>query len=213
MVSFLSPRVGAFASLAVAAGLVWMPKLGGRGSAPAASAAQLPAIPVQVGQWQGRPLTVGNRVLEILETDNVSLMEYRLEAGQPVWLAYVAGFGNRAAFHPPEICYVGSHYEVLERGPINVDVNGHPRRFMRLLIGQNNERYEAWYWFTANGRVTHNYYQQQVWLLQDTIRGRHSSGTLVRLSTPANDQAASHQRLLDFSKAWESALKVEGGDV
>ncbi len=43
-----------------------------------ASSAQLKrtwSMPQAVGSWQGRSLAVGNRVIEILETDNVSLME------------------------------------------------------------------------------------------------------------------------------------------
>ena len=78
---------------------------------------------------------------------------------------------------------------------------------MRLVIGQDKQRYEAWYWFTADGRVTSSYYQQQGWLLFDAIRGRHSSGTLVRISTPLEDPQAAHERLANFVDAWEAAEK------
>lgn len=201
------PRAGAFACLAVAAGFLWAPKLDQKQPGLSSAAAVFPAIPVQVGQWQGRALAVGDRVIEILETDAVSLMEYKRAAGHPVWLAYVAGFGNRAAFHPPEICYVGSHYEVLERGPITISINGQSQQLMRLVIGQDKARYEAWYWFTANDRVTPSYYQQQWWLLLGTIKGSHSSGTLVRISTLLDDSQATHERLLDFAANWNAATK------
>ena len=117
----------------------------------------VPPPPTHLGLWTGQPLDVDQRAVEILETDDVSLMEYRLGDEPPVWFSQVAGFGKRAAFHPPELCYIGSHFEVLDRGPITVTVNGQPRRLMRLVIGQSGARYEAWYWFTARDRVTPNY--------------------------------------------------------
>ena len=176
---------------------------------PALLSVETSQAPAAIGPWQGAPLAVGDRVVDILETDDVTLMEYRRAPGEtPVWLAKVAGFGNRAAFHPPELCYVGSHFEVLERGPVDVTVNGRPRRLMRLMIGQDARRYEAWYWFTANGRITPNYYHQQWWLMQDAVKGRRGSGTLVRISTPVDaTPQASFDRLLTFVGEWD---KVDG---
>jgi len=201
----MNPRAACFIVLAASAGLLWAGRPSRAALAPAAgqSAALAPAA---VGPWNGTPIPVDQRAVQILETDDVALMEYRLEGGSPVWFAKVAGFGNRAAFHPPELCYVGSHFEVLERSPMAVTVNGHPRRVMRLLIGQDGQRYEAWYWFTAGGRMTPSYYQQQWWLMLDTIRRQTASGTLVRISTPLQDGAeASHQRLLAFVNAWDTS--------
>ena len=189
----VSPHTVALAVLALSAGALWA---GQRAATTTEQAVSAP--PERFGLWAGKPLEVDQRAVEILETDDVSLMEYRLGDEPPVWFSQVAGFGKRAAFHPPELCYIGSHFEVLERGPITVMVNGNPRRLMRLVIGQGKESYEAWYWFTANDRVTPNYYQQQLWLVMDAIKRKPMSGTLVRISTAADDAAASHRRLLAF---------------
>ncbi len=160
-------------------------------------------MPLTLGSWQGSVILVDAKTIAILETNAVALMEYRRGSESPIWLARVEGFGKRAAFHPPELCYVGSHYEVLERAPLTVMVKGKPTRVMRLLIGLKEQRFEAWYWFTANGRVTPNYYQQQWWLVLDAVRGIPSSGTLVRISTLEDDPTRSHQRLQDFMSALE----------
>ena len=200
----MTPRTLSFIALVTAVVLLWA----GRPSR-AASALGVPEavlIPAAVGAWSGKRLPVVDRAVQILETDEVALMEYRRGQESPVWLAHVAGFGNRAAFHPPELCYVGSHFEVLERGPITVRVNGRSRRLMRLVIGQDGQRYEAWYWFTAADRMTPSYYQQQAWLVLDTIRRRPASGTLVRISTPISDgDERSHERLLAFVNAWDAS--------
>jgi EpsI family protein len=185
--------------LALSASVLWAAQ---RAPSPAAGPSALP-VPERVGLWTGRPIEVPHRSLEILETDDVALMEYRLGQEPPLWFARVAGFGKRAAFHPPELCYVGSHFEVLERGPVDVFVNGKEQRVMRLLLAKGQERVETWYWFTANDRVTPNYYQQQLWLLADLIRRRPASGTLVRISTPVEAPESASRRLLAFVASWD----------
>lgn len=199
--SLRTPQLAALALLAVCAWLGWA------GRVPSARPADTPPVADRLGPWVGTALAVEPSAGKLWETDEVSLREYRLGKEPPVWFARVAGFGNRAAFHPPEICYVGSHFEVLERGPLSIIVNGAERRLMRLVIGQGKERFEAWYWFTANDRVTPNYYQQQLWLVMDTIRRKPMSGTLVRILTPLEDAGIARRRLLAFVTALEAPAR------
>jgi len=188
--------------LGALAALTW--SAGARGrmvlSAPAAPV----PVELELGLWSGTRLPVDARARELLETDELSLMEYRMGQEPPVWLGRVAGFGSRAAFHPPELRSVGSHVEVLERQPLTVLVHGRSLDLMRLVIGQDGQQYEAWYWFTANGRVTPSYYRQQLWLVLDAIHGRPMSGTLVRISTSADDPKAARRRLLAFLTAFQT---------
>lgn len=196
---FIRPQIVAWLALILSAGFVWA----GPSRAGASSEVTSP-VPAVVGRWVGTSLDTPPNAVEILETSDVSLMEYRAEGEPPLWLAQVGGVGRRAAFHPPELCYVGSHYEVLERGQITIPVRGEARRVMRLVIGRGAVRYEAWYWLTANGRMTPSYYQQQWWMLTDAIRGRPMAGTLVRITTPLDDPSRSRDRLLGFVEAFES---------
>ena len=196
---FGGPPSVALLLFALTIGLLWL----GQTTAKATIIVTAP-VPHQLGLWTGRPLEVTARAREILETDDVALMEYRLGAEPPVWLARVAGFGNRTAFHPPELCYVGSHFEVLERAPITVLVNGRIQRVMRLVIGRGGQRFEAWYWFTAGNQVSPSYYQQQAWLLLDAIRRKPVSGTLVRVSTLLDEPSSAHRRLLAFLISWDA---------
>ena len=204
----LNPRTTAFVVLASAAGLLWAGTL-----SPKLQEQSVSTVPGQVGLWHGQVIPVDEKTIEILETKDVALMEYRLGEEPPVWFVQVAGFGNRAAFHPPEICYVGSHYEVLERGPITVHVNGTDRTLMRLVVSQGSQRSEAWYWFTADQRVTSNYYQQQVWLMLDAVQQKPLSGTLVRISTPLEDASKTHRRLLAFMTSYDSAVRFQGQEL
>ena len=201
LAALIRPPAVALAVMASAAWLVWS----GSRTIPEPAIEKASIAPERLGLWHGKSVGVGQRALDILETDDVALMEYQLGAEPPVWFARVAGFGNRAAFHPPEICYVGSHYEVLERGPITVRINGSDRRVMRLVVGQGAERSEAWYWFTVNDRVTPNYYQQQMWLALQAVRHEPTSGTLVRISTRMDDPASANRRLLAFLTSFDAA--------
>ena len=209
----LRPRWLACCVLALTAGAVWL----GRGSAFSAAVPEHGRPPSEMGLWVGSQLSVDRRESELLKADQVSFMEYHLGNEPPVWLARVSGLGKRAAFHPPELCFVGSRFEVLERGPLTVLVKGLARRLTRLVIGlpvpsrtgrqtgRDGQRIEVWYWFTAGGRMSPSYYQQQAWLLADAIRGQRTSGTLVRISTPLTDPAGARRRLLAFVTAWEMA--------
>ena len=194
------PSALALGVLALAAWLLWSGQ-------PSVSLVPLSreAVPLTLGPWAGKPVQMDPRVFEILETKDVTVMEYRMGEEAPIWLAQVEGFGKRAAFHPPELCYVGSHFEVFERGPLEVVINGQQKRVMRLVVGQGRDQFEAWYWFTANGRVTPSYYQQQWWLMTDAIQRKPMAGTLVRISTLMEDVASSHRRLLAFATSLDAA--------
>lgn len=194
-------------ALVVVAGATWLMWAGSR-PAPSAGSVAAVVVPDQIGPWAGKPVPVEQRALDILETDDVILKEYRLgEADPPVWFALVAGFGNRAAFHPPELCFVGSHFQILKREPVTVMANGKSRDVMRLVIEQDGTQFESWYWFTANGKITPNYYQQQAWLVLKAIKQEPSSGTLVRISTTIDaDPDAARRRLLGFLTSFDASM-------
>ncbi len=184
----------------VAANLLPMPARVTSSERPTeATAFERASIPLHLGAWSGKHLEVDERTVDILETEDVALMEYtHPQATQPVWLAQVAGVGQRAAYHPPELCYIGSHFEVMEREPIQVKVQGKSVPVMRLVLSKKDQFFEAWYWFTAGERITVNYYEQQFWLVWSAFKGEKSEGSLVRISSLVDDKEATHERLKDF---------------
>lgn len=153
------------------------------------------------GLWTGTMLPNDPRSLAFLETDDVTLMEYRLGQEPPVRFARAGGIGTRAAFHLSELFGAGGDCTVLERGPITILINGQAHRVMRLVVAQHGQRREAWYWFTAGGRTTPSYLTQQCWLVMDALRRRPAAGTLVHISSPMEDPRAVNRRLLAFVTA------------
>ena len=168
---------------------------------PSPAPARAEAPQTLAGVWKGRVLPSDPRALSLLETDDVTLVEYRLGQEPPVWLVRVGGFGTRAAFHPPELCYVGSDFQIVERAPMTVLVAGGRHRVMRLVVAHDGERREAWYWFTADGRTTPSYLTQQLWLVADALRRLPAAGTLVHISSPMESPQAVGRRLLAFVAA------------
>lgn len=197
---FRQPSTLALLSLGLGGLLIWS-------RPPASGAAKpLPPLPQVVGGWQGTAEPVDARSLAILETDDVVVMTYRRDAEPPVWVSRVAGFGGRAAYHPPELCLVGSDFEILEREAMGVEAGGSTRRVVRLLFSKGAERFESWYWFTAGGRMTPSYLTQQLWLFINGVLRRPLSGTLVRISTRGDDPEETKLRLSHFLDSFYGTL-------
>ena len=205
--------LGPYLAVAVAIGacgwLVWV------GNAPLPAApASIAEVPTQLGLWSGTAIETDPRSIEILETQDVVLREFRLGDEPPVWFAQVAGFGQRAAYHPPELCYIGSDFEILEREKVSVFTNGNEQDVMRLVLDQEGQRYVTWYWFTAGERQTPNYYKQQLWLVWDAVQRNSMSGKLIRISTILDEPTAANRRLLAFATSLDhQSLQLARNDL
>lgn len=195
------------------AGLIYL----GQSKTDATSEIGLQDIPLTMGQWRGRDLNVSEKTYEILETKNVLMREYTNPGGERVWLAIVHCAGNRSAFHPPEICYIGGGTELLDKGVEKIEIPGnlpYTMRMNKLLMEGRGGKQIAWYWFTAGDRVTPNYSRQQCYILWDELRRNRSGGALVRVSTQVFDDGleGANQRGKDFIREIVPVLseKFEG---
>lgn len=157
----------------------------GQSRGSASSEIGLEDIPYTIGEWRGRDLSVSERTYALLETEDLLVREYTNPRGEQVWLAIVYCASNRSAFHPPEICYLGGGTELLDKGVIEIRDSAHflTMRVNKLLMEERAGKRVAWYWFTAGGRVTSNYYRQQCYILLDELRRNRGGGALVRVST------------------------------
>ena len=163
----------------------------GQSRGSASSEIGLQDIPYTIEEWRGRDLSVSERTYAILETENLLMREYTNPRGEQVWLAVVYCAGNRSAFHPPEICYLGGGTELLDKGVEKIEIRDSAHfltmRVNKLLMEERAGKQIAWYWFTAGDRVITNYYRQQCYILWDELRRNRSGGTLVRVSTRVID--------------------------
>lgn len=154
---------------------------------PAPSQIGLENIPVQIGGWKGKDIPISERVYKILETKDVLTREYSNARGGRVDLTIVYSGTSRAAFHPPEICYLGGGRELLNKNQEEIEIGGPGKnsrlRANKLLMKDKFGLEIAWYWFTAGSKVTENYYLQQCYFIRDELRRNPVGGSLIRVST------------------------------
>ena len=165
---------------------------------------------MRLGNWKGVEQSVDDRTKGLLGTDQVVIREYHNGESATVWLAIVWASENRSAFHPPELCYTGSDFELVEQGSAALQVASWEAQptVNRLLMTNRRQQLLAYYWFTAGDRLFTNYHRQQLQLVWNQICRRSSSGTLVRMSTPVDDigVAAAEQRLSEAASLVMSAM-------
>lgn len=146
-------------------------------------------IPSKLGEWKGEDIPIPERVYEILETKDVLMREYTNPNGERVVLMIVYSALNREAFHPPEICYLGGGRELLNKNLEMVEAGCPGKnsaiRANRLLMKDRFGKEIAWYWFTAGGKVTDNYYLQQCYFIWNELRRNPIGGSLIRVSARA----------------------------
>ena len=180
-------------------------------SASQSGVASIPAIPLRLGSWEGTDQAVDERTKGLLGTDQVLVREYRNSHGDAIWAAVVYAAENRSAFHPPELCYTSSNFELVEQGTSAVARNDRGDRPMvnRLLMTNRQQRLLAYYWFTAGDRFFTHYHSQQLQLVWNQIRRRPSGGTLVRISILIGEDgvASAEQRLSEIAALLMSAMQ------
>lgn len=165
---------------------------------------RLEDIPAELGEWKGKDIPIPERVYKILETKDVLTREYTNARGEKVDLVIVYSGASRAAFHPPEICYLGGGRELLNKNleTVETGVKGEDStlRTNRLLMKDKFGQEIAWYWFTVGSKVTENYYLQQCYFIWNELRRNPAGGSLVRVSarTTGGDLTQAETRGKDF---------------
>lgn len=156
-------------------------------------------LPLELGAWAGREVTVEEYVYRILETRDVIERSYNDSAGGlPVHMAVVYSADNRRVAHPPELCYTGSGWEVNSKQYVNIE--GLPP-MVRLVISHAHEKQLVLYCFKSGPDFIANYYKQQFNIVRNYFLRRSTASALVRFSIDADkNEAESEKRLVDFTR-------------
>ena len=145
----------------------------------------LSSIPMEIGEWQGKNLSLPQKIITLLGTKNILMREYKNTKGEQLVLAIVSSSSRRDSFHPPELCYLGSGAKLLDKRRKRIKLNKNQwLEVNQLIIEERGRKVLVWYWFTAGGKMVANYYYQQLYLLKERLRKKGSIGTLIRISTP-----------------------------
>jgi len=166
-------------------------------------------IPMNIGAWKGSDTELDERTYEILETRNVLSRLYETAEGGKVHLLLVGSHRDRRVAHPPEVCYVSSHFSIVDGGERDVNLetsrsrgvsprigfagqDAPPTRVGRLMvkefIAKDQRRKGAsehvLYVYKVGDRFTTNYYAQQLFFAWDRLTQKKSQVLLIRLAGP-----------------------------
>ena len=147
-----------------------------------------------IGRKTGTPEALPQEVLSVLKPDDYLLRQYR-GGGLPLTL-FVAYYGHQQRLyeriHSPSACLPAGGWLPIEAGYQEIPIAHHPAVRVtanRYLVEKGAERQLVLYWFAGRGRVIANDVQATFYLAYDTLRGRGSDETLVRLNGPVRQSA------------------------
>ncbi|MCM8775341.1 MAG: EpsI family protein [Candidatus Omnitrophica bacterium] len=143
------------------------------------------SFPMNIGGWHGKDFPVDERTYEILETRNVLSRLYIHPDGREIHLFIVGSRRDRRVAHPPEVCYTGSNFVILNEADGSLKI-GNKVLPVREFTAQNERnpsaREEVLYLYKIGDRYTTNYYAQQLRFALDRFTRKDSEVFLIRLA-------------------------------
>ncbi len=142
-------------------------------------------FPKTIGTWDSVDLPITKDEYAILETGNAFVRLYTNSVDKSrIYLYLVYSQTNRKVAHPPEICYTGGGFTIVEdaHDTIPVQYKNLTIQANRLRMNKGNFTQIAYYWFKVGDHFTSNYWKQQILIAFYTLLGRHPSSALVRVS-------------------------------
>ena len=161
-------------------------------------------LPIFINGWSGEDIKVDDRTLEILETNDVLMRDYKKEGNPFIQLCIIYASNNRKVSHPPEVCYKGSGWSLEEKILVvfSIKSDEFPElRANKLILEKGDQKQLVLYWYKCNSDYATNYYKQQINVVKsEIITGKSTSG-LIRISTPIvnNDEGVAMMRVQRFS--------------
>lgn len=141
-------------------------------------------FPSQLGDWKGTEIELEEKIYQILETRNVLSRRYQNARGENVHLLLVGSYRDRRVAHPPEVCYTGSNYTILNESSGTLETHGESIPYKTFLAQNKNlaEEEHVLYVYKIGQKWTTNYYAQQIRFALDHLTRRGSHVLLIRLS-------------------------------
>lgn len=141
-------------------------------------------FPMDIAAWKGTEVPPDEKTLEILETRNVLTRTYE-KNGMMVHLLLVSSRKDRRVAHPPEVCYVGSNFNILDQHEADLETPGGKitvKEFTAQQERQPDHHEEVLYLYRIGNRFTINYYAQQLQFALDKFTKNASEVLLIRVA-------------------------------
>jgi EpsI family protein len=167
----------------------------------------LQSFPMQVGEWQGQELALGEDVLAVLGRGEFIQRFYQRPAGDPRIDFFVAFFPSQRTgdtIHSPKNCLPGAGWAPLESSTVQLKwPDGRTFPVNRYVIARGLDRQLVFYWYQSHGRAVASEYWAKYYLVADAIRMNRTDGALVRVVTPLGSNEgleSGERRALEFAR-------------
>jgi len=166
----------------------------------------LSEFPQQFGVWrqvEEQRLAAGQ--FRELKADDYISRTYVNDKGFPVFLfvAYYASQRHRQTFHSPQNCLPGAGW-TMGAHKLHSLGGSEANRINEYLIGKDDAKMIALYWYQGRGRVVANEYRGRLYTIKDSMTRRRTDGALVRVIAPMGQGDGAEERAreaaLDFAR-------------
>jgi len=165
----------------------------------------LSKFPSEIAGWSAKDIPLDEHTYQILETRDVILREYT-KGSQKIILYIIVSLDNRKVSHPPEVCYIGSGLEVVEKNKEQIfygSANTSKLTADKLLLKKKEAKEMVLYWYKAGEQFMDSYYSQQIKIAINQLRFKRISGALIRVSMPV---IVGEKETLDQLKSFSQTL-------
>jgi len=166
------------------------------------------AFPATLGEWRGRPSSLGTDVEQGLGLTDYILSDYARPDRRQVnlYVAYYASQRTGLSPHSPSVCIPGNGWQIsnLERTNYSNSDLSVSLPLNRVVIARGLDKQLVYYWFEERGMKIANEYLSKLYLLKDAILENRTDGALVRLTTPlypGESESDADKRLQEFMQA------------
>jgi exosortase D (VPLPA-CTERM-specific) len=149
----------------------------------------LSTFPVQIGEWSGVTLEMGEEFLRELDLTTYLLIDFTDDQETLVnfYIAYYESQRKGESIHSPSTCMPGAGWVFNEAGDTEFvyGIGGREKlRVNRASMEKDGARQLVYYWFPMRGRVLTKAYELKLYTFWDALTSRRTDGALVRLITP-----------------------------
>lgn len=142
---------------------------------------KLDALPMRIGDWQGRDYDLDPGVRGALSADSILCRYYTDSRDRQVSLLVTyRKYGRRSFTHRPEMCYPAAGWEIIGSEYARIPYAGRSVRVRRMEAGKDGTRMLVTYWFASGRRTEASYVRQQMLMALDRLQPRKYGWAFIR---------------------------------
>jgi EpsI family protein len=159
-------------------------------------------VPSEFGDWKQVP---GSSLVVPTDTDSLERQLYSKELGRSyvdrdghvvmLLIAYGPNQGGRLQAHRPELCYVGSGFNISATVDTELSLaSDAPSLKLNRLTAQRGPRFEPIsYWLRVGDDVVNSAMDRQIARFKYSLRGMIADGAIIRVSTAGLPETAAFE--------------------